>query len=70
MALYAARIDKVLVHDRDGIRGYVQHVYCYTDGAMVESFCAASMAQARAIAADWLVRRELDEACDVIEMPA
>lgn len=67
---FAARIATHLVHNANGIRGYVYHVHCYRDGVEVESFAAASVVQARSIAADWLVRRELDEAADVIEMPA
>lgn len=67
---FAARIQAHLVGNHHGIRGYIYHVHCYRDGHEVEAFAAASREQARAIAADWLVRRELDAAADVIEMEA
>lgn len=67
---YAACIHTTYVGNPHGLQVPVHHVRCFADGHEVEAFCAATMAQARAIASDWLVRRELDEAANVIEMGA
>lgn len=65
---FSARIATHLVTNHNGIRGYVYHVHCYRDGHEVEAMAAASVVQARAIAADWLVRREADQQADVIDV--